>query len=162
MITELKNNNLKMSKWILESCLSGAESIKLGFVSRVGDSSEKYDQWIAKHCSRHSILAIQNSTPAVLASNAMLNINNLWATALYLLKEIKKHEDGSYYLVKDPLRNLVKLYAVPEEEESEEDDSEEDSEEDSEDSEEDSEDSEESEESEDDSESEEEEEDDEE
>ena len=45
----------------------------------------------------------------------MLNEKSMWAIAEHLINQIKKQEDGHYIMMKDPTKNIVRIYKVSEE-----------------------------------------------
>ncbi|TPX40118.1 hypothetical protein SeMB42_g01546 [Synchytrium endobioticum] len=117
MATEIKNNGNKLARWTVESVLSGADQIKIGFVSRVSP----------KDRSRHVILGTAYFKPRELASQMNLNIGNAFGVLKVISDLCMKLEDGKYVLVKDPNKSLLRLYSVPsdtfeEDEASDEDD----------------------------------------
>ena len=68
LATELKNNSCKLAKWTAQSILSGADNMKLGYVSRTLNTNQ----------FEHQILATQFFKPRDLAAQINLNVNNMW------------------------------------------------------------------------------------
>jgi translation initiation factor 3 subunit D len=101
--TELKNNSNKLAKWTLQSLLAGTSGIKLGFVSRQS----------AKDIHNHVILGVSDFKPKEFASQINLNTKNAWGILTKFLDIVKKLPDGKYILMRDPERNGVRLYHVP-------------------------------------------------
>jgi translation initiation factor 3 subunit D len=118
--TELKNNSAKVAKWTAQAILSGAEQMKIGFVSRV----------LSTDPSQHVLLGTQLIKPTDLAQQTNLSIPNLWGIVKMLCTEFLKKEDGKYVIFKDPNRSVMKIFSVPmetfeaEEEDDEDDDDE--------------------------------------
>ncbi|TPX58290.1 hypothetical protein PhCBS80983_g03254 [Powellomyces hirtus] len=115
MATEIKNNGNKLSRWAMESILSGADQLRVGFVSRA----------TPKDRTRHVILGTTTFKPKDLASQMNFNVGNAWGI-LKMFVDLCANtlEDGKYVLVKDPNKALLRLYSVPEdtfEEDDEED-----------------------------------------
>merc|ERR1712046_544552 len=115
LATEMKNNSFKVARWIMQSRLAGAESIKLAFVTRENVKDDK----------SHVLVNMESYTPNELATQAGLNPDNCWG----ILKNQKK--DGAYYIVRNPNEKELNFYRVPEEDEEESEESEEDDSEDS-------------------------------
>lgn len=63
----------------------------------------------------HVILGVQSFSLDAFAKQIMLNEKNMWATLEYVVKEISKQEDGNYVMLKDPVKGILHLYAVSEE-----------------------------------------------
>lgn len=51
--------------------------------------------------------------PREFASQMNLNIANGWGIVRTIMDMVLKKEDGKYVLVKDPNKNVLRLYAVP-------------------------------------------------
>jgi len=103
LATELKNNANKLTKWTLQALLAGNDSFKLGYVSRVS----------AKDNSNHVILGVQDYTPKEFATQIGLNHKNVWGVLRRLIETCMKLPTGKYIIMRDPDRNALKLYAVP-------------------------------------------------
>jgi translation initiation factor 3 subunit D len=99
LATELKNNANKLAKWTCASLLSGADQMKLGYVSRVHP----------KDPSAHVVLATQTHKPKDFAAQINLNINNMWGILKTVVDICKALPNGKYVLVKDPSKPLVRL-----------------------------------------------------
>merc|ERR1712048_1288669 len=134
LATEMKNNSYKVARWIMQSKLAGAESIKLAFVTRENVKDDK----------SHLLVNMESYTHQELAIQAGLNTDNCWGILKNIIDVLKNQKkDGAYYIVRNPNERELNFYRVPEEdeEESEEsgsgDDSEESGSDDSDDSEED-------------------------
>jgi translation initiation factor 3 subunit D len=101
---ETKNNLAKIAKWTMSALLGGVDMIKLGYVSRAGP----------KDNSNHVILGTQASKPRDLAAQMSLNPDHCWGIVRALVDMLMKQPEGKYLLVKDPNKELLRLYAVPE------------------------------------------------
>ncbi|CAM9452503.1 unnamed protein product, partial [Choristocarpus tenellus] len=120
LATELKNNSAKLAKWTAQSILSGADQMKIGLVSRVSKTN----------AYEHVILGTQSYKPREFATQITLNINNSWGIMHMMLEMFMKQEDGKYVMMKDPNKQVVRVYSVPMSTfESDEDDDEDDGEE---------------------------------
>merc|ERR1711994_16359 len=118
LATEMKNNSFKVARWIMQSRLAGAESIKLAFVTRENVKDDK----------SHVLVNMESYTPNELATQAGLNPDNCWGILKSIIEVLKNQKkDGAYYIVRNPNEKELNFYRVPEEdEESEESEEEED------------------------------------
>ncbi|KIW03991.1 eukaryotic translation initiation factor 3 subunit D [Verruconis gallopava] len=101
--TEMKNNSLKLARWTIQSILAKADMMKLGFVSRVNPRSAQ----------DHVILGVLGYKPREFAAQMNLNIANGWGIVRTIVDMVLKMGDGKYVIVKDPNKNVLRLYAVP-------------------------------------------------
>jgi translation initiation factor 3 subunit D len=101
--TELKNNSCKLAKWTAQSLLSGADLMKVGFVSRSARNNP-FD---------HQILATQFFKPLDFAQQIALNAQNIWGIIKMFAELLLNQEDGKYVLLKDPNKATIRLYSVP-------------------------------------------------
>ncbi len=113
--TEIKNNAFKLAKFTASALLSGADSMRLGFVSRVarGDSEN------------HQIVGTQSSTPSNFAQQLQLDPKNMWGILRWLVDMVRKHaknlqEDApdddyvaKFVLARDPITAQAHFYNVP-------------------------------------------------
>jgi len=103
LATELKNNSCKLAKWTAQSLLSGADQMKIGFVSRSNP----------KNSYEHTILATQFYRPKDFATQITLNVSNMWGIVKMWVDLMKEMEAGKYVIMREPNRAVVKLYKVP-------------------------------------------------
>jgi translation initiation factor 3 subunit D len=115
LATELKNNACKLAKWTTCSLLAGSSLLRLGYVSRVNPVDSQH----------HVILGTQTFKPQEFATQIALNMSNGWAILRAIIDLIMKYEDGKYVIVKDPMKPIIRIYAVPPETFEDDDDSEE-------------------------------------
>ncbi|KAF7508354.1 hypothetical protein GJ744_009345 [Endocarpon pusillum] len=104
--TEMKNNSCKLARWTTQAILAKADQMKLGFVSRANPKSN----------TSHVILGVVGYKPREFASQMNLGLSNGWGivrTIVDLVKGLSGSEDKKYVLVKDPNKQLVRLYEVP-------------------------------------------------
>ncbi len=116
--TAAKNNSFKVAKWTAQTFLSGANFMKIGYVSRSN----------FKDRTSHQLLSTQIAKPEIIANLVALTRKNMWAVMRYFVEISMKQEQGRYALVRDPNKPLIRLYKLPdpeEEEEEEEEDEEE-------------------------------------
>lgn len=100
---ETKNNKNKIAKWTTAALLVGADMIKLGYVSRASPRDN----------TNHVLLATQVCKPKDFAAQINLNMEHCWGIVRALVDMILKLEDGKYLLVKDPMKELLRLYSMP-------------------------------------------------
>ena len=103
LATELKNNSCKLAKWTAQSILSGADQMKIGYVSRT-NSANAYE---------HVVLGTQFFEPKALATQIALNINTMWGIIKMLCDLLMNQPDGKFVLLKDPNKPTMRLYSVP-------------------------------------------------
>jgi len=106
LATEMKNNSFKVSRWIMQSHLAGAESIKLAFVTRENTKDDK----------SHLLVNMESYSPEELAVQAGLNMDNCWGILKHVLDVLKNaKKDGAYYIVRNPNEKELNFYRVPDE-----------------------------------------------
>lgn len=103
----MKNNHFRLSKWGVQAMLAGVDTVKLGLVSRRDMKSID---------SGHVLLGVQSFSLDVFTKQMMLNEKNMWAVLEYFVKLVSKQEDGHYVFLKDPMKGLIRVYRVPDEE----------------------------------------------
>ena len=88
LATELKNNSCKLAKWTAQAILSGADQMKLGYVSRVNPAAN----------SDHQILATQFFKPKDFAQQINLSVNNMWGIIKMIAELMMKDDkaDGAF------------------------------------------------------------------
>uniref|UniRef100_A0A669B056 Eukaryotic translation initiation factor 3, subunit D n=1 Tax=Oreochromis niloticus TaxID=8128 RepID=A0A669B056_ORENI len=125
LATELKNNSYKLARWTCCAMLAGSEYLKLGYVSR----------YHVKDSARHVILGTQQFKPNEFASQINLSMENAWGILRCVIDICLKLDEGKYLILKDPNKQVIRVYSLPdgtfssdedeEEEEDEEDEEEE-------------------------------------
>ncbi|KAG4220301.1 Eukaryotic translation initiation factor 3 subunit D, partial [Phytophthora cactorum] len=101
--TEMKNNSVKLARWTVQSILSKADVMKLGFVSRANPKSN----------DKHVILGVIGWKPKDFANQMNLSLSNGWGIVRTIADMCLKREDGKFVLVKDPNKSILRLYEVP-------------------------------------------------
>ena len=66
------------------------------------------------HCLFCQLTPVQVMKPKDFAQQINLNMDNCWGIVRALVDLCMKQEDGKYLLVKDPNKQLLRLYSVPE------------------------------------------------
>jgi len=98
--TELKNNNCKLMKWLIQAHLANVSNIKIGFLSRTNVK----DPYV------HAVLAVTDHPTAELASELGVDMYQVWAATKYLIQIFQKLSEGSYIIMRDPNRKNMHLY----------------------------------------------------
>ncbi|KAI1390145.1 eukaryotic translation initiation factor 3 subunit D [Hypoxylon trugodes] len=101
--TEMKNNSVKLARWTVQSILSKADVMKLGFVSRANPKSN----------DKHVILGVIGWKPKDFANQMTLSLSNGWGIVRTIADMCLKRNDGKFVLVKDPNKSILRLYEVP-------------------------------------------------
>jgi len=104
LAAELRNNGFKLAKWTTCAILAGSDQIKFGYVSRQN----------FKDASRHTILGMQNFKPQEFATQMALNMDNGWGIVRVLVDFFSSKPDGRYLITKDPMKQVLRIYNVPE------------------------------------------------
>jgi len=105
LASELKNNASKLARWTAQAILAGAQQLKLGFVTRTN---------MKDPMAGHQILGVHTYNPAEFAHQINLTQHNLWGIFKHLIDICMDLEEGTYVLLKDPNKGLLRLYSVPE------------------------------------------------
>ncbi|KIM63633.1 hypothetical protein SCLCIDRAFT_116892 [Scleroderma citrinum Foug A] len=90
--TEMKNNSCKLAKWTVQSILSGADLMKVGYISRVNP----------KDHTRHVILSTASMRPTDFAAQLNVSLANGWGIVRTITDLCMKMPEGKYVLIKDP------------------------------------------------------------
>lgn len=99
------------------SSLSGADQLKFGYVSRIH----------SRDSTKHSILGTQQFKPREFADQINLNMDNAWGVLRCIIDTCMKLPEGKYLVLKDPNKQTLLLYDIPDKtfDETDEDDDEE-------------------------------------
>lgn len=103
LATELKNNAFKLGRWTAQAILSGCDTMKIGYVSRVNPK----DAWT------HSILGVQTYKTDDFADQIGLTRNNMFGILRTIIDTIMAWDDGKYLLLKDPTKSVMRFYETP-------------------------------------------------
>lgn len=103
LATEIKNNGNKIAKWTIQSILSGADQMKLGYISRTSTKDNK------KHC----ILGASTHNPADLATQMNLKMDSAWGVVKAFTEVFSKLPNGKFLLLRDANKPILRLYSVP-------------------------------------------------
>uniref|UniRef100_A0A0A9WWE2 Eukaryotic translation initiation factor 3 subunit p66 n=1 Tax=Lygus hesperus TaxID=30085 RepID=A0A0A9WWE2_LYGHE len=100
---EIKNNMCRMMQVAAEGILSGAESIKLGYISRLQPRNpNKHEVLRVETYPCREFIKLLNTTPRAMFSS----LKYFFQAALDL-------EPGKYVLVRDPNQLSISIYSVP-------------------------------------------------
>ena len=66
-----------------------------------------------KQPDRHTILGVVGYDPRKFAEQMNLNLGNGWGIVRTIVDMVRGMKDGRYVLVKDPNKQLLRLYEVP-------------------------------------------------
>ncbi|KXZ46191.1 hypothetical protein GPECTOR_46g260 [Gonium pectorale] len=103
IMSESKNNKYKVAKWTASALLSGADQMKIGFVSRA----------TARDAANHVLLSVYGQKPRDAARSISLDLDNCWGIVRALCDLLLAQPEGQYLLVKDPNKDLLRVYSVP-------------------------------------------------
>ncbi|KAJ5157709.1 Eukaryotic translation initiation factor 3 subunit [Penicillium canariense] len=110
LATEMKNNSSKLARWTTQAILAKADGMKLGFVSRANPRS----------AAGHVILGVAGYKPREFATQMNLNLSNGWGIVRTVIDRIRSLDADEpadavkkYVMIKDPNRNVLRLYSVP-------------------------------------------------
>ncbi|KAJ3007759.1 UNVERIFIED_CONTAM: hypothetical protein HDU68_003356 [Siphonaria sp. JEL0065] len=103
MVSEIKNNGNKLIRWTVESILSGADVMKIGFVSRSN----------VKDRTKHGVLAGMTVRPGEFAGQMNFATGAGWGILRAMVDLIFGWADGKYVMVKDANKPIIRLYSVP-------------------------------------------------
>ncbi|KAI9334431.1 eukaryotic translation initiation factor 3 subunit 7 [Obelidium mucronatum] len=102
MVSEIKNNGNKLVRWTVESILSGADVMKIGFVSRSN----------IKDRTKHGVLAGMTVKPVEFAQQMNYATGAGWGILRAMVDLIFGWSDGKYVMVKDANKPIIRLYSV--------------------------------------------------
>lgn len=103
LATELKNNAFKLGRWTAQAILSGCDTMKIGYVSRVSPK----DAWT------HSVLGVQTYRTDDFAEQIGLTRNNMFGILRTIIDCVMAWDDGKYLLLKDPTKSVMRFYETP-------------------------------------------------
>merc|ERR1719272_184680 len=106
LASELKNNSMKMAKWTAASHLAGADLMKIGFVKRKSP----------KDAFTHQIVHTMMYEPSKFAQQINLSFNNCWGVLKMMIETLLAQDAGVYIIMKDPNKDMVRVYNVPDDE----------------------------------------------
>lgn len=102
LLTEIRNNNFKFARWATQSHLAGIDTIKLAFVTRVNPTD----------ANEHHIVGVKNFSLRDIIQKMGLELSHEWGVLNNFIKLIRDLEDGRYIGVRDPLKQVIRIYRV--------------------------------------------------
>jgi len=103
LANEIKNNAFKLGRWTAQAILSGCNTLKIGWVTRINPN----DPWT------HSLLNVQTHNIDNFAGQIRLDPNNMYGILRTIIDTVMTWPDGKYLLLKDPTKPMVRFYEVP-------------------------------------------------
>jgi translation initiation factor 3 subunit D len=94
------NDSTKLTKWSIEALLGGVENIRMAYLTRRKINDNK----------KHDIIEIARYTTRELKNLINLNYESCWGILNMIIQTLHEQEDGSYHLVKDPNKLIIRLY----------------------------------------------------
>lgn len=102
LANELKNNAFKLGRWTAQAILSGCDVMKIGYVSR----KSPQDSW------NHALLGVQTYQTSDFAEQIGMTRNNAFGILRTIIDEVLGYEDGKYLIMKDPMKAVMRIYAI--------------------------------------------------
>ena len=100
---EMKNNAFRLARYVSEMAVSGADEVKLGFVSRVN----------SRNSYKHSVLMCKSYDPDTFASSINIRVKALWGSLKVLVDRLRLLDDGHYLLWRNPNKPAIHVYSTP-------------------------------------------------
>ena len=100
---EMKNNAFRLARYVSEMAVSGADEVKLGFVSRVN----------SRNSYKHAVLMCKAYDPDTFASSINIRVKALWGSLKVLVDRLRALDDGSYLLWRNPNKQTIHVYSIP-------------------------------------------------
>jgi translation initiation factor 3 subunit D len=104
---EERNNACKISKWLCQALLAECELIKLGFVTKGTGKDHKYQ-----------ILGVEATSVKNLVNDINYREKDNWNIIKTIVELLGKQEDGTFAFVKLPYKQAIRIYRVPDENDS--------------------------------------------
>ena len=103
LAVEMKNNAFRLARYVSEMAISGADEVKLGFVSRVN----------SRNSYKHAVLLVKSYDPDTFASSINMRVKALWGSLKVLVDRLRAMDDGTYLLWRNPNKPSIHVYSVP-------------------------------------------------
>lgn len=98
MALEMKNNSHKLARFTLSALLAGADSLRLGLVSRAN----------RLEAAEHELLGVHTVQPATFASQLALNPANAFGVLRWVVESVRKHAENLREEEDDPDTYIAK------------------------------------------------------
>lgn len=115
LASEIKNNSHRLAKATMSALLSGADTLRLGLISRAASTD----------ADNHVILGVHSTQPSTFSSHVGVNMNNGWGVIRWLVETIRKHAENlreeeqpedeyvaKFVFLRDPNKPFIYLYNV--------------------------------------------------
>ncbi|UKK00997.2 eukaryotic translation initiation factor 3 subunit 7 [Theileria orientalis] len=106
LANEIRNNTTKLQRFVACANMAGCSVFKLAYVTRKSPMDAE----------NHSIIGVHTHTTVNLALQMGFSLNNAWGSIKSIVQLIIRKPDGQYVLLKDPMKPIVRLYSVSDEE----------------------------------------------
>ncbi|BAM40824.1 eukaryotic translation initiation factor 3 subunit 7 [Theileria orientalis strain Shintoku] len=106
LANEIRNNTTKLQRFVACANMAGCSVFKLAYVTRKSPMDAE----------NHSIIGVHTHTTGNLALQMGFSLNNAWGSIKSIVQLIIRKPDGQYVLLKDPMKPIVRLYSVSDEE----------------------------------------------
>eukprot|EP00817_Percolomonadidae_sp_ATCC50343_P001557 CAMPEP_0117428762 /NCGR_PEP_ID=MMETSP0758-20121206/8396_1 /TAXON_ID=63605 /ORGANISM="Percolomonas cosmopolitus, Strain AE-1 (ATCC 50343)" /LENGTH=516 /DNA_ID=CAMNT_0005215295 /DNA_START=277 /DNA_END=1824 /DNA_ORIENTATION=+ len=102
MITEVKNNSAKLSRWVSQAILADCDSLNIGFITRKNPKNNK----------KHVVVRVDSHPVYQLAQQIALKMSNAWGIFEDIVSQMQNLDDGKYILVKLANKQRLQLYRI--------------------------------------------------
>jgi len=109
---ELTDNSNRVAKWALQSLFAGVDNMKIVFVTRQKLSN----------ASKHQIIGSSTLSVPKFMNLIGFKYEEAWNRVKFIIDYFEKVDDGSYILLRDPMKGTIKIYSTEEKKEGEGDD----------------------------------------
>jgi translation initiation factor 3 subunit D len=106
---ELTDNARRAIKWALQSYFAGADNMKLTFTTRSKFSNNQ----------KHEIVGCSTMTTQTFFDLVSYKADEAWSTVKYIVDYFEKMDDGEYLLMRDHIKNTIRVYLMEEKEDEE-------------------------------------------
>ena len=100
---EMKNNAFRLARYVSEMAVSGADEVKVGFVSRVN----------SRNSYKHLVLMCKSYDPDTFASSINIKVKALWGSLKVMVDRLRQLDDGHYLLWRNPNKPTIHVYSIP-------------------------------------------------
>eukprot|EP00469_Lotharella_globosa_P011562 CAMPEP_0167781286 /NCGR_PEP_ID=MMETSP0111_2-20121227/5849_1 /TAXON_ID=91324 /ORGANISM="Lotharella globosa, Strain CCCM811" /LENGTH=553 /DNA_ID=CAMNT_0007671933 /DNA_START=1 /DNA_END=1662 /DNA_ORIENTATION=+ len=104
LAAEMKNNKNKLAKWTAKALISGADQLKLGYVTRAQ----------ARSNLSHHILLTQPYKAKDFATLMSIKPLALFGALSKIIQAILDQPDGTYLIIRDPMESVLNIHSIPE------------------------------------------------
>lgn len=109
LATEIRNNACQLAKWATQAILSSCDILKLGYVVRRSPNDR----------DNHQIISVQSYKTKELSAQMGLKEENSWGIFRALIDLLAEQPEGQYIILRTPVKHVLRVYKIPDEESSE-------------------------------------------